>query len=126
MVVGHFVELIDAAYPVVGKRQCSTLQSRDLGFWVPGDVCRQTHLGTALARHVLAPWHQVVHELEQLGLGRSWITAKQNMDIGTRIATTTHLRGLFDPTAKQHQQKTFLDCFVAVDTGSNRRAESFV
>lgn len=83
----HLVELVDAADAIVTQDQGPRLQHELPRLGVLGDIGGEADGTGALPGCVLAPRHQVVHVLQQLGLAGPGVPAQQDVDLGPELAS---------------------------------------
>jgi hypothetical protein len=78
-----------------------------------------------MKKYIYVPRDQTVNIGEQLGLGCSGITAQQDVQLRTEIATTS-LGEVLARAAKKLEQDTLLDVLVLIDGGGDGPSQPLV
>eukprot|EP00960_Hanusia_phi_P041593 755079-Hanusia_phi.AAC.2 len=105
------------ADPSVAQNQGSALQHNVLRLRILLHVGCQANRRAALPRRVDAPGGNLVHVLQELGLGHAGIPDQEDVDISAEAAGGGALGGLVAP-AEELAEKALLDVIHLVDTRS--------
>mmetsp|Transcript_2567 Transcript_2567/g.6686 ORF Transcript_2567/g.6686 Transcript_2567/m.6686 type:complete len:263 (-) Transcript_2567:128-916(-) len=79
--VAHLIELVDAANAQIAQYQSSALQYQIARLGISNDARRETDRRRSFPGGVHTPWTELVNVPQQLGLGRAWISAKEDVNV---------------------------------------------
>ncbi len=86
----NLVKLIDKTHTLVSENQSPGLESPLLGDGAALDVRSETHGRRTLTRREDGPRGYLLHVLEELGLGSTWVTTEQHVDVTTQLVLLTY------------------------------------
>ena len=85
----HLVKLINETHTLIGQHQCPCLQGPLLRDGTPLHVSRQTHSQRPLSRGEHRPRGYLLHILEELGLGCTWVPTEEHVDVPPHLVLAT-------------------------------------